>query len=525
MFPGFFRPKSNFYRLPNDWFDIWIDIRQTNDRTRILAPLKVTEYTIKWTWGYQNYDEPVRISRRDFQYGKRAGCKRLDRGTNLSSRGLEKALDFLREQGVIEEKQEEEHRPLFLPRLRPTDQDPPGFLGGDTVSHGTPYVGFERPEANYFKVPAIWTDLTHDANSESLILATEYFFRHTWGWHGNGDKAHWLDTDDVANGRRYRSDERQGERYDQGIGYSERSVRNALNEGVKRGWLVWREEEQKKEYALHLEGMRVSKEGEYLGTVEKTPIPEPPPPSSLSDPALEERTSAAGAALKDIGDANVQAEIVQLHTQVAALTETVNGLLHLLCAAGLDVRAVLDGDSIAGTEVSTAPTEVSTAPSEASTAPDGSKYSAYYTDTASNTASKTPPPDTPARATTTNSDDDENDDDQNVGGGVISPSLESLIDRLTSLETPMSPDAASDLISTYGEQPVHAWLDVLEHDPTVRSVPALLIHKLRAGETPPLKPPRKQRHGSNRGYSSQRGRVVTLEEMPQVEMEEPLPLP
>ena len=116
-------------------------------------------------------------------------------------------------------------------------------------------------------------------------------------------------------------------------------------------------------------------------------------------------------------------------------------------------------------------------------------------------------------------------DDQNVGGGVISPSLESLIDRLTSLETPMSPDAASDLISTYGEQPVHAWLDVLEHDPTVRSVPALLIHKLRAGETPPLKPPRKQRHGSNRGYSSQRGRVVTLEEMPQVEMEEPLPLP
>ena len=119
MFPGFFRPKSNFYRLPNDWFDIWIDIRQTTDRTRILAPLKVTEHTIKWTWGYQNYNEPIRISRRDFQYGKRAGCKRLDRGTNLSSRGLEKALEFLREQGVIEEKQEEEASPnLDIPEIR-----------------------------------------------------------------------------------------------------------------------------------------------------------------------------------------------------------------------------------------------------------------------------------------------------------------------------------------------------------------------------------------------------------------------
>ena len=53
----------------------------------------------------------------------------------------------------------------------------------------------------------------------------------------------------------------------------------------------------------------------------------------------------------------------------------------------------------------------------------------------------------------------------------------------------------------------------------------VLIHKLRAGETPPLKPSRKQHHGCNRGHSSQRGRVVTLEEMPEVEMEEPLPLP
>ncbi|MCP4541809.1 MAG: hypothetical protein GY832_32155, partial [Chloroflexi bacterium] len=482
MFPGFFRPKSNFYRLPNDWFDVWIDIRQTTDRTRILAPLKVTEYTIKWTWGYQNYDEPVRISRRDFQYGKRAGLKRLDRGTNLSSNGLEKALDFLRDWGVIKEQHKEAHRPLFLPRLRPVEQDPPGFLGNDVVSDKAPYLGFERPETNYFQVPAIWTDLTHDANSESLILAIEYFFRHTWGWHGNGDKAHWMNIDDVANGRRYRSDERRGERYDRGIGYSERSVRDALNEGVKRGWLVCRQEE-KKEYALHLKGMRVSKEGEYLGAVEKTSIPAPPvlPPSPA--PAPEQRDDASASSLESANDANVQSEIVQLRAQVATLTETVNGLLHTLCAAGIDVKTVLNDEeeNTASKEASKAPSEASKALTEASKAPDGSKRSAYYTNTASDTNFKTPPPDTPAHATAANSGDDENDD-QN-GGGVDSSSLKSLINRLTSLKTPMSSDAASNLISTYGEQPILAWLDVLEHDPTVRSVPALLTHKLRAGET------------------------------------------
>ncbi|MCP4535668.1 MAG: hypothetical protein GY832_00810, partial [Chloroflexi bacterium] len=183
MFPGFFRPKNNYFRLPNDWFDTWIDIRQATDRTRILAPLKVTEYTIKWTWGYQNYDNPVRISRHDFQYGKLFGSQRLDRGTNLSNDGLEKSLEFLLDLGVIEEQRLEEHRPLFLPRLRSEEQDPPGFLGGNVIfSEGTRYPGFARPESNYFQVPAIWTDLTHDVTSEAQILAIEYFFRHTWGW-------------------------------------------------------------------------------------------------------------------------------------------------------------------------------------------------------------------------------------------------------------------------------------------------------------------------------------------------------
>jgi len=49
----------------------------------------------------------------------------------------------------------------------------------------------------------------------------------------------------------------------------------------------------------------------------------------------------------------------------------------------------------------------------------------------------------------------------------------------------MSPEAASRTIAEHGAETVQAWLLVLENDPTVRSVAALLTHKLRNGETPP----------------------------------------
>ncbi len=66
----------------------------------------------------------------------------------------------------------------------------------------------------------------------------------------------------------------------------------------------------------------------------------------------------------------------------------------------------------------------------------------------------------------------------------------------------MSSEAASKLVSTYGEQLVRVWLDVLEHDPTVRSVPALLTHKLREAETPPSKP--------HRNHQGQQGSTIRM---------------
>ena len=148
-------------------------------------------------------------------------------------------------------------------------------------------------------MPEIWTDLTSDVSSEALILATEYLFRHTWGWDGGWEWPCWLTTEEIAAGRRYRSAARQGERYDDGIGYSERALRDALAEGVKRSWLVWQELERGgRVYALHLKGMQVAEDGRFLGMTgeaadERSPLEAPRrhPPRVLS--RLDRPTLAA----------------------------------------------------------------------------------------------------------------------------------------------------------------------------------------------------------------------------------------
>jgi len=218
VFPGFYRPRSNYYRLPNDWFDVWRAARAARDGGRIVAPLKATEYVVKWTWGYQNFDRPVRLSWHHFQYGRVVGKVRLDRGTGLSSRILGEALDTAVELGFLE-RHGDAKQPTYLPHLRPAAEDAAGFLADD---QDVATAGFAAPTANYFLAPAIWIDLTSDVSSEALILATEYFFRHTWGWEGGWERPCWLTAEEIAAGRRYRSEARQGQRYDAGIGYSER---------------------------------------------------------------------------------------------------------------------------------------------------------------------------------------------------------------------------------------------------------------------------------------------------------------
>ena len=266
-FPGFARPKSNFFRLPNDWFDVWRQSRealaQGSQPARIVGPLKIVEYVIKYTWGRTNFDDPVRLSRSDLRKGVRGRHnRRLDKGTGLGSeatisRGISTALALgLLEQVEINDDPGRQER-LFLPRLRPPDED-------DETSTSRPADGFERPTANFFLVPNYWSDISADIRSEILIIAIEYFFRHSWGWQTGEQEIRWLDADDVANGRKYRSEARRGERYDGGTGYTTRKLRDALEDGVKRGLLVWRQGQVSKEYALRMAWMEdITTDGQY----------------------------------------------------------------------------------------------------------------------------------------------------------------------------------------------------------------------------------------------------------------------
>jgi hypothetical protein len=257
-FSGFARPKSNFYRLPNDWFDIWRQAReamaQGSQPARVVGPLKIVEYVIKYTWGRTNFDEPIRMSRSDLRQGVRGRQnRRLDKGTGLGSeatisRGISTAIEL----GLLEQVENNDdpgrQERLYLPRLRPPEED-------EAVDTSLSKAGFERPTANFFLVPNYWSDISADIRSEILIIAMEYFFRHSWGWQVGEHEIRWLDVDDVANGRKYRSDARRGDRYDDGIGYTIRKLRDALEEGVQRELLVWRQGQSGKEYALRMTWM------------------------------------------------------------------------------------------------------------------------------------------------------------------------------------------------------------------------------------------------------------------------------
>lgn len=76
--------------MPNSWTDITVDIDN-------LAELKVVEYILRHTWGYQEYGIKKHITVDEFVRGRRRqDGARLDKGTGLSERavryGLQKAV-------------------------------------------------------------------------------------------------------------------------------------------------------------------------------------------------------------------------------------------------------------------------------------------------------------------------------------------------------------------------------------------------------------------------------------------------
>lgn len=227
---GFEEPCQNYYRLPNAWLDQLASIRKTY-RNRSLAPIKVLEYILKHTWGWQRFESGVILSLDELQNGKRWGHRRSDSGTGLSINAIRKSLASLEDLGYIEKLGFN----CYRPKLKPATSE-------------------------YFKLPKMWTDITAQVRSSLTVLITEYLMRHTWGF--QNPQGVWMDVDELQNGRSYAD----GRRYDAGVGGDIKSIRAALEEAVALGLVVWTDRcETSRLYNLHLAGMKTGTDGEYLG--------------------------------------------------------------------------------------------------------------------------------------------------------------------------------------------------------------------------------------------------------------------
>src|SRR5947209_18968579 len=94
------------------------------------------------------------------------------------------------------------------------------------------FEGFSKPEANFFRLPNEWTDITAQVTSLAEMKLVEYVLKHTWGY-SEFDIVKKITTDEFMYGRKKKS----GERIDSGTGLSKPSVIAGLKSAVAHGLL------------------------------------------------------------------------------------------------------------------------------------------------------------------------------------------------------------------------------------------------------------------------------------------------
>ncbi len=253
-FSGFSEPEDNWYRLPNNWFDIWHIIRNEHG-SRFAPMLKMTEYILKHTWGVGRFNGQVQLSADEIRSGRRrTKSVRFDHGTGISPSSVQNTSKVLAEFGLLEVEQDQTDLARRLRTYRPRIHE---------ENASELLIGFTLPTQNYFKVPKFWSDVTAKITSAATVLSVEYLFRHTWGF--NNKEGVWLSANEIATGRLY-SD---GHRYDAGTGFTVVSVHRALKEAVALGLIVWTEKYEggisTRLFNLHIKGMCIDERGEYLG--------------------------------------------------------------------------------------------------------------------------------------------------------------------------------------------------------------------------------------------------------------------
>ncbi len=115
------------------------------------------------------------------------------------------------------------------------------------------YAGFARPESNFFKMPNDWTNITAKITSLAELKVIEYVLRHTWGFQEYGI-AKKITTDEFMKGRKGKD----GVRFDEGTGLSNRSIIDGLRRAVSHGFLIEKVDDRdrarvKKYYMLNMQ--------------------------------------------------------------------------------------------------------------------------------------------------------------------------------------------------------------------------------------------------------------------------------
>lgn len=122
-FPGFDIPQQNWFKMPNNWTDITAEMSS-------IAELKVVEYVLRHSWGYQEYGVKRAITIDEFQHGRK--CKdgsRMDKGTGLSKQSVITGVKTAVKRGLLEEEVDDRDKArvkkYYLLRMR-RDQESGG---------------------------------------------------------------------------------------------------------------------------------------------------------------------------------------------------------------------------------------------------------------------------------------------------------------------------------------------------------------------------------------------------------------
>lgn len=136
-FSGFRRPEQNWFRMPSNWTDITAGITS-------LAELKVVEYVLKHTWGYQEYEITKKITIDEFMNGRRRkDGTRLDLGTGLSKPSVVAGLKSAVANGYLIEEKDETDRARIKKYFRLRMLEEKSSPENDT---STRVQGVESPE-------------------------------------------------------------------------------------------------------------------------------------------------------------------------------------------------------------------------------------------------------------------------------------------------------------------------------------------------------------------------------------------